>query len=132
MSEVVRLYQHKSLLVGRRAMPAEGLMARLKIYRATLKRGVADLRDRPSTASPARVMARRIRIMHAGARVVKAKAFEAVTAATKAVSDKTIKETVNVGYGIFNNAHNAWATVSAGAGALGVQGGLEPAAGDPY
>ncbi len=45
MSEVVRLYQYKSLLVGRRAMSAEDLMARLEISRATLKRDIAKLRD---------------------------------------------------------------------------------------
>jgi predicted DNA-binding transcriptional regulator YafY len=121
-------------------------------------------------------VARRIRIMHAGKRVVQAKAFEAVAAATlarqrlkiwhfsrqngqtterevspqrlvhyrdnwyldawchlrddlrsfsidaiprleilgtaaKEVSDKTIEETVGVGYGIFNGAAKAWATL---------------------
>ena len=45
MSEVVRLYQYKSLLVGRRAMSAEDLMVRLEISRATLKRDIAKLRD---------------------------------------------------------------------------------------
>ena len=45
MSEVVRLYQYKSLLIGRRAMSAEDLMARLEISRATLKRDIAKLRD---------------------------------------------------------------------------------------
>ena len=45
MSEMVRLCQYKSLLVGRRAMPAEDLMARLAISRATLKRDIAKLRD---------------------------------------------------------------------------------------
>lgn len=45
MSEVVRLYQYKGLLGGRRAMSAEDLMARLEISRATLKRDIAKLRD---------------------------------------------------------------------------------------
>lgn len=45
MSEVVRLYQYKELLSGRRAMSAEDLMARLEISRATLKRDIAKLRD---------------------------------------------------------------------------------------
>ena len=45
MSEVVRLYQYKSLLSGRRAVSAEDLMARLEISRATLKRDIAKLRD---------------------------------------------------------------------------------------
>lgn len=45
MSEVVRLYQYKSLLSGRQGMTAEGLMARLEISRATLKRDLAKLRD---------------------------------------------------------------------------------------
>ena len=49
MSEVVRLYQYKSLLVGRRAMSAEDLMARLEISRATLKRDIAKLRDQLHT-----------------------------------------------------------------------------------
>jgi hypothetical protein len=47
MSEVVRLYQYKSLLVGRRALSAEDLMARLEISRATLKRDIAKLREVP-------------------------------------------------------------------------------------
>ena len=99
MSEVVRLDQCKSQLVGRLAMSAEDLMARLEISRATLKRDIAKLRNRPSTASPASAVARRTRIMYAGKRVVQAKAFEAVTAATREVSDKTNEETVGVGYG---------------------------------
>lgn len=45
MSEVVRLYQYRSLLSGRRAVSAEDLMARLEISRATLKRDLAKLRD---------------------------------------------------------------------------------------
>jgi predicted DNA-binding transcriptional regulator YafY len=45
VSEVVRLYQYKELLSGRRAMSAEDLMARLEISRATLKRDIAKLRD---------------------------------------------------------------------------------------
>lgn len=45
MSEVVRLYQYKGLLSGRRALSAEDLMARLEISRATLKRDLAKLRD---------------------------------------------------------------------------------------
>jgi len=45
VSEVVRLYQYKSLLSGKRALSAEDLMARLEISRATLKRDIAKLRD---------------------------------------------------------------------------------------
>lgn len=45
MSEVVRLYQYKGLLSGRRAMSADELMARLEISRATFKRDIAKLRD---------------------------------------------------------------------------------------
>lgn len=45
MSEVVRLYQYKGLLSGRRAMSAEQIMAKLEISRATLKRDLAKLRD---------------------------------------------------------------------------------------
>jgi predicted DNA-binding transcriptional regulator YafY len=45
LSEVVRLYQYKALLSGRRAMSVEDLMARLEISRATLKRDIAKLRD---------------------------------------------------------------------------------------
>jgi len=66
MSEVVRLYRYKNLLSGRRAVLAEELMAALEISRATFKRD----------------MAKRIRIVHAGKRVVIAKSFEAVAAAT--------------------------------------------------
>jgi predicted DNA-binding transcriptional regulator YafY len=244
MSEVVRLYQYKSLLSGRRAASAEDLMARLEISRATLKRDIAKLRDQlhvpiefnrdaggytlsqghtdselpglwfnqdellalvtiqqlleqlePGLLGPklkplkdrlgqlmtkhglsSQDVARRIRIMHAGKRVVPAKSFEVVAAATlarkrlkishfsrqngqtterevspqrlvhyrdnwyldawchlrddlrsfsidaipqleilgtvaKEVSDKTIEETVGAGYGIFNGAPKAWATL---------------------
>ena len=45
MSEVVRLYQYKSLLSGRRAVSADELMVKLEISRATLKRDIAKLRD---------------------------------------------------------------------------------------
>jgi predicted DNA-binding transcriptional regulator YafY len=45
VSEVVRLYQYKSLLSGRRALSAEDLMAKLEISRATLKHDLAKLRD---------------------------------------------------------------------------------------
>ena len=45
MSEVVRLYQYKGLLSGRRALSAEDLMGKLEISRATLKRDLAKLRD---------------------------------------------------------------------------------------
>lgn len=45
VSEVVRIYQYKSLLTGRRGISAEDLMARLEISRATLKRDLAKLRD---------------------------------------------------------------------------------------
>ena len=244
MSEVVRLYQYKSLLSGRRAVSAEDLMARLEISRATLKRDIAKLRDQlhvpiefdrdaggytlsqghtdselpglwfnqdellalvtiqqlleqlePGLLGPklkplkdrlgqlmtkhglsSQDVARRIRIMHAGKRVVPAKSFEVVAAATlarkrlkishfsrqngqtterevspqrlvhyrdnwyldawchlrddlrsfsidaipqleilgtaaKEMSDKTIEETVGAGYGIFNGAAKAWATL---------------------
>jgi predicted DNA-binding transcriptional regulator YafY len=152
MSEVVRLYQYKSLLSGRRAVSAEDLMARLEISRATLKRDIAKLRDQlhvpiefdrdaggytlsqghtdselpglwfsqdellalvtiqqlleqlePGLLGPklkplkdrlgqlmtkhglsSQDVARRIRIMHAGKRVVPAKSFEVVAAATLA------------------------------------------------
>ena len=244
MSELVRLYQYKSLLGSRRAVSAYDFMARLEISRATLKRDIAKLRDqlhvpiefdrdaggytlrqghtdselpglwfnqeellalvtiqqlleqlepgllgvklKPIKERLAQLMtkyglasqdvARRIRILHAGKRVVQAKAFEAVAAATlarqrlkiwhfsrqngqtterevspqrlvhyrdnwyldawchlrddlrsfsidaiarleilataaKDVSEKTIDETVGVGYGIFNGAAKAWATL---------------------
>lgn len=45
MSEVVRLYQYKSLLSGRRAVSADYLMATLEISPATFKRDIAKLRD---------------------------------------------------------------------------------------
>jgi predicted DNA-binding transcriptional regulator YafY len=45
VSEVVRLYQYKGLLSGRRAVSAEDLMDKLEISRATLKRDLAKLRD---------------------------------------------------------------------------------------
>ena len=45
VSEAVRLYQYKSLLSARRAVPAGELMSRLEISRATLKRDIAKLRD---------------------------------------------------------------------------------------
>jgi predicted DNA-binding transcriptional regulator YafY len=45
MSEVARLCQYKSLLVGSRAMLAEDLIARIEISRATLKRDISKLRD---------------------------------------------------------------------------------------
>jgi predicted DNA-binding transcriptional regulator YafY len=45
VSELVRLYQYKGLLGGRRAMSADDLMAKLEISRATLKRDLAKLRD---------------------------------------------------------------------------------------
>jgi predicted DNA-binding transcriptional regulator YafY len=45
VSEVVRLYQYKGLLSGRRAMSAEDLMTKLEISRATLKRDIAKLRE---------------------------------------------------------------------------------------
>lgn len=45
MSEVVRLYQYKGLLTGRRAVSADDLIATLEISRATLKRDLAKLRD---------------------------------------------------------------------------------------
>jgi predicted DNA-binding transcriptional regulator YafY len=45
VSEVVRLYQYKGLLSGRRGVSAEDLMSKLEISRATLKRDLAKLRD---------------------------------------------------------------------------------------
>ncbi len=244
MSEVVRLYQYKSLLVGRRAMSAEDLMARLEISRATLKRDIAKLRDQlhvpiefdrdaggytlsqghtdselpglwfnqeellalvtiqqlleqlePGLLGPklkplkerlgqlmtkhglsSQDVARRIRILNVGKRTVTTQSFEVVAAATmarkrlgishfsrqngktterevspqrlvhyrdnwyldawchlredlrsfsidaitrleilgtaaKEVSDKTIEETCGAGYGIFNGAPKAWATL---------------------
>ena len=45
MSEVVRLYQYKGLLSGRRSISAEDITAKLKISRARLKRDLAKLRD---------------------------------------------------------------------------------------
>lgn len=152
MSEVVRLYQYKSLLGGSRAMSVGDLMARLEISRATLKRDIAKLRDQlhvpiefdrdaggytlsqghtdselpglwfsqeellalvtiqhlleqlepgllgaklkplkerlnqlmTKYGLSSQDMARRIRIMHAGKRVVQTKSFEAVAAATLA------------------------------------------------
>jgi predicted DNA-binding transcriptional regulator YafY len=45
MSELVRLYQYKGLLSGRRAVPAAEIMARLEISPATFKRDLAKLRD---------------------------------------------------------------------------------------
>ncbi|MES2631844.1 MAG: WYL domain-containing protein [Pseudomonadota bacterium] len=45
MSEVVRLYQYKSLLGSKRATSVEDLMAALEISRATVKRDIAKLRD---------------------------------------------------------------------------------------
>jgi len=46
MSEVVRLYQYKSLLSGRRAVSAQSLQQALEISPATFKRDIAKLRDR--------------------------------------------------------------------------------------
>jgi predicted DNA-binding transcriptional regulator YafY len=45
VSEVVRLYQYKSLLSEHRAVTAEELMAKQEISRATFKRDIAKLRD---------------------------------------------------------------------------------------
>lgn len=45
MSEVVRLYRYRGILSGRRAVPAQELMAAQEISRATLKRDIAKLRD---------------------------------------------------------------------------------------
>ena len=152
MSEIVRLYRYGTLLNGRRAVPAEELIATLEISRATFKRDIAKLRDqlnvpirfnrdqggytldpdqsgselpglwfnqeeilalitiqqllvqlepgllgaklRPLQDRLARLMskhgladqdvAKRVRIVHAGKRVVIAKSFEVVAAATVA------------------------------------------------
>lgn len=45
MSEVVRLYQYRSLLSGRGAVSVKALMTVLEISHATLKRDIAKLRD---------------------------------------------------------------------------------------
>lgn len=45
MSEVVRLYQYKSLLSSRKAVSARDLMAATEVSRATLNRDLAKLRD---------------------------------------------------------------------------------------
>jgi len=45
MSEIDRLYQYKTLLSGRRAMPRADIMAKLEISLATFKRDIAKLRD---------------------------------------------------------------------------------------
>ena len=45
MSEVVRLYQYKSLLSGRRAVSAQAIQEALEISPATFKRDIAKLRD---------------------------------------------------------------------------------------
>ena len=45
MSETARLYQYRSLLSSRRAMPKADLMQRLEVSPATLKRDIAKLRD---------------------------------------------------------------------------------------
>ena len=45
MSEIVRLYKYKELLLGKRAVPRHELMERLEISEATFKRDLAKLRD---------------------------------------------------------------------------------------
>lgn len=45
MSELVRLYQYKTLLGSKRAVPAEEIIATLEISAATFKRDLAKLRD---------------------------------------------------------------------------------------
>jgi predicted DNA-binding transcriptional regulator YafY len=45
VSELVRLYEYKRLLAGRRAVPADEIIAKLEISRATFKRDIAKLRD---------------------------------------------------------------------------------------
>ena len=45
MSVVVRLYQYKSLLSGRRAASAPVIQQALEISPATFKRDIAELRD---------------------------------------------------------------------------------------
>lgn len=45
MSEVVRLYQYRSLFSGRRAVSADEIMNKLEISLATFKRDIAKLRD---------------------------------------------------------------------------------------
>ena len=45
MSEIVRLYKYKELLLGKRAVPRQELMERLEISEATFKRDLAKLRD---------------------------------------------------------------------------------------
>ena len=45
MSEIVRLYKYKELLLGKRAVPRQELMDKLEISEATFKRDLAKLRD---------------------------------------------------------------------------------------
>ena len=41
MSEIVRLYKYKELLLGKRAVPRQELMDKLEISEATFKRDLA-------------------------------------------------------------------------------------------
>lgn len=45
MSEALRLYQYKSLLSSRRAVPGADLMAGQEVSAATFKRDIAKMRD---------------------------------------------------------------------------------------
>jgi predicted DNA-binding transcriptional regulator YafY len=49
MSEIDRLYQYKTLLSGRRAMPRDAIMHKLEISLATFKRDIAKLRYQLNT-----------------------------------------------------------------------------------
>jgi len=45
MSEIVRLYRYKEILLGRRAVPRQKIMEILEISEATFKRDISKLRD---------------------------------------------------------------------------------------
>jgi predicted DNA-binding transcriptional regulator YafY len=45
MSEIVRLYKYKELLLGKRAVPRQELMERLEISEATFKRDLARIEN---------------------------------------------------------------------------------------
>jgi predicted DNA-binding transcriptional regulator YafY len=46
MSEIDRLYNYRTLLTGRRAVPRDEILSKLEISQATFKRDLAKLRDR--------------------------------------------------------------------------------------
>jgi predicted DNA-binding transcriptional regulator YafY len=110
MSEVVRLYQYKSLLAGGRVVSKALLLEALEVSEATFKRDIAKLRDQlhvpisfnrdrggyqmdpvhadselpGSWFSSEELLAQRVRMMPAGKRRVALKNFEAVASATLA------------------------------------------------